>query len=147
MGRLVEKVAIVAGGGRGIGRAIARGYSQKGRMLLLRRSIPIQVLKRLARYKRSDGAVFSFRTDISCKHQIDTLITRVVQEFDKIDTFGNNAGIHISSSFLHVSEEIYDRTLNTNPRGPFFCSQAVDRFIVDHRRIACFMIVLRRVLK
>ena len=132
--RLLEKVAIVTGAGRGIGRAIARGFAREGAHVAIA-EIDVPAGTEAAREVEALGRRGLFiHTDMSRKEQIDAMVARVLEQFGQIDILVNNAGVHISQPFLEVSEETYDRTLSTNLRGPFFCAQAVTRHMVERRR-------------
>lgn len=128
--RLLDKVAIVTGGGRGIGLAIARGYAREGAQIAIADVDPETGTKAIHDVESLGRRALFLRTDMSRNDQVFAMVEGVVAEFGRIDILVNNAGIHISQPFLEVSEDTYERTLDTNLRGPFFCAQAVARHMV-----------------
>src|SRR5688500_10170695 len=106
--RLIGKVAIVTGAGRGIGRAIARGYAREGADLVIAEldaeagrdaAGEVDGLGRRARF---------IETDVSRTDQIERMVGAAIAEFGRIDVLVNNAGIHASQPFLNVTEESFD---------------------------------------
>jgi len=132
--RLDGKFALITGGGRGIGRAIVDAFAHEGAHIAIA-EIDAKIGQDTVEAVKAMGrrAIF-VPTDVSKKNKLDTMVARVLDEFGQIDILVNNAGIHISKPFLEVSEELYDRTLNTNLKSHFFCSQAVARHMADQRR-------------
>lgn len=132
--RLAGKIALVTGAGRGIGRAISKGYAREGAHVAIAEIDP-NTGESAAREVRGLGRRSLFiQTDMSRRDQIDAIVDNVLAEFGRIDILVNNAGIHLTEPFLEVTEESYDRILDTNLKGPFFCAQTVARYMVGVRR-------------
>ena len=128
--RLKDKFAIVTGGGRGIGKAIALAFAREGADVAIAELDP-GIGKECAGEIEGLGRRSMFvQTDVSQKSQIDALVANVLKSFGRIDILVNNAGIHIAQPFLEVTEDLYDRTLQTNLKSQFFCAQAVARHMV-----------------
>lgn len=128
--RLAGKVAIVTGGGAGIGRAIVEAYAKEGAAVAIAERShesgqgAAQAVTALGR-----EALF-VPTDVASKAQIDAMVAEVQRRFGRIDILVNNAGIRIGEAFLDVSEESFDLTIATNLKSQFFCSQAVARVMI-----------------
>jgi NAD(P)-dependent dehydrogenase (short-subunit alcohol dehydrogenase family) len=132
--RLLEKVALVTGAGRGIGRAIARAYAREGAHVAIA-EIDFNSGEEAAAEISAAGRHSLFvQIDLSRKAEIDAMVDKVFAEFQRIDILVNNAGIHLTEQFLDVGEEDYDRLINTNLKGPFFCGQAVGRHMAKEGR-------------
>lgn len=123
-GKLAEKIAIVTGGGRGIGRAIVDAFAREGaRVAIAEINSELGAAAAAAVEQLGRSALF-VPTDVSLKHEIDDMVAHVIHRWGRIDILVNNAGIHETSPFLEVSEELFNRTINTNLKGQFFCAQA-----------------------
>jgi len=131
--RLDGKFALVTGGGRGIGRAIVEAFAREGAHVAIAELDP-ETGQDAVRSVEAVGCRSLFvQTDVSKKSAIDALVSQVLEAFGQIDILVNNAGIHIGQPFLEVTEELYDRTLNTNLKSQFFCSQIVARHMAQRR--------------
>lgn len=131
--KLSGKVAVITGAGGGIGRAIAFGFAKQGAAVVIAEVDPVTGSAAACEIERAGGRAMFVPTDVACLSEVTRMVETVVTEFGKIDVLVNNAGIHISQSFLDVTEETFDRTMNTNLRGAFFCAQAVARHMIAAR--------------
>jgi NAD(P)-dependent dehydrogenase (short-subunit alcohol dehydrogenase family) len=120
--RLKDKVAIVTGGGSGMGRAIAIEFARQGAKVMVA-DIDLGAAERVA--QEAAGGAGAVRVDVTRK--ADTLAMReaVLQRFGRIDILVNNAGVRTIKGFLEHSEEDWHRMLDVNLTGHFLCSQAV----------------------
>jgi glucose 1-dehydrogenase len=125
--RLQDKVAIVTGGGRGIGQAIALAFAREGAHIAIAEYDPQTGQATVQEIEQLGQRALFIHTDMRKKSDIDAMVAQVITVFDHIDILVNNAGIHIAQPFLEVTEELFDRTIETNLKSQFFCSQAVAR--------------------
>jgi NAD(P)-dependent dehydrogenase (short-subunit alcohol dehydrogenase family) len=132
--RLAGKVAIVTGGGRGIGRAIARGFAREGADLIIAEVDPTSGAEAASEANGLGRRARFIATDVSRKDQVDRMVDATLAEFGRIDVLVNNAGIHASQPFLEVSEESFDQLVGTNLRGAFFVAQGVARHMTSAGR-------------
>ena len=128
---LEDKVAIVTGGGTGIGRSIAVEFARAGADVVVGSRKLVNLEKVAEEVKTLGRRSLAVPTDITKKTDIDNLVQKVMGEFGKIDILVNNAGINTSASFLEHSEEEWDAILDTNLKGYFLCSQAVGKRMVE----------------
>ena len=129
--RLTDKVAIVTGAARGIGRAIALRLGQEGARVAvvdLREDEGRDTVRQLEAAGRQ--ALF-VRTDVSDETHVQAMVDGVVAEWGTIDILVNDAGICPFQSFLEMSPELWDQVLAVNLKGYFLCSQAVARVMVE----------------
>jgi len=128
MGRLDDKVAIITGGGTGIGWAIAEALAAEGAKLVIacrRREVGEKAVGELS--GRGAEALF-VQTDISVPDEGRALVRQTLAHFDGLDILVNNAGISTDFvPFLELSEKQFDLVVGTNLRGTFFLSQAAAR--------------------
>jgi len=129
--RLENKVAIVTGGGRGNGRAIALGFAREGADVAVA-DINLDNAKSVAGGIRDLGRRgFPVRVDVADRVSVENMVEEVYKEFDRVDILVNNAGVIGRVPFLEVSEEEWDRVLDINLKGAFLCGQAVAKRMVE----------------
>jgi len=128
--RLKDKVAVVTGGGSGIGRGIALAFAREGADIVvadLNRSAAEETVAGVRAAGRRGLAV---ETDVSAADQVNAMVSGAHQAFGRIDVLANVAGIIHPASLLDTTLEQWDRTLAVNLRGNFLCLQAVARVMV-----------------
>lgn len=123
--RLENKVAIVTGGGRGNGRAMALGFAREGADVAVA-DINLDNAESVADEIQDLGRRgFPVRVDVADRVSVEKMVEEVYGEFDRADILINNAGVIGRDPFLEVSEEEWERIMDINLKGPFLCSQAV----------------------
>jgi L-rhamnose 1-dehydrogenase len=129
--RFRDKVAIITGSTRGIGRAIAVRFGQEGaRVVVVGRDQ--EMGQETVRLVESAGAQGVFvPTDLTDSAQVRAMVDTVVARWGRIDILVNNAAICPFESFLEMSESLWDQVLDTNLKGYFLCSQAVAKVMVE----------------
>jgi glucose 1-dehydrogenase len=128
-GELEGKVALVTGGGSGIGHAIASLFGQAGASVAVNFLSSGDEAEALARSLGSRGA--ALQADVSKRDEVEGLVAAVVERFGTIDVLVNNAGIEKEAPLLEVTEEDWDRQLAVDLKGPFLCLQAAARRMRD----------------
>jgi NAD(P)-dependent dehydrogenase (short-subunit alcohol dehydrogenase family) len=120
MPALSEKVAVVTGAARGIGRAIAERFLAQGYRVAL---LDVDAAT-LARTEQELGDVLALECDVAVPEQVRASVDRVSARFGRIDALVNNAGIAVFKPLLETSFEEWSRVLDVNLSGPFLCTQA-----------------------
>ncbi len=131
---LSGKVALVTGGGRGIGKAIALTFAEAGADVAVasRTQEEIeQVAKEIRALGRKSLAV---RADVSRKEEIEDMVKKVADEFGGIDILVNNAGTTIVKSFAEHSAEDWDKVMDVNLRGYYICSREVGKLMIARKK-------------
>jgi len=121
--RLKGKIALVTGGGTGIGRAISEIFASEGASVVLsgRRAEPLQ---EAVQQIRRDGGIATFaRGDVTRQDRVEMLVQAAVYNFGGLDIVVNNAGIRLQGTILDTDEKRWDRVLQTNLKGPFLVSR------------------------
>jgi glucose 1-dehydrogenase len=126
--QLENKVAIITGGARGIGLAVARRYAAEGAKVVV---ADIDAAAGEAAASAIDPARFRFvATDVGASHDAENLVAEAVHLFGGIDVLVNNAGIVHGADFLDIAEADFDRVLRVNLKGAFLVGQAAARRMV-----------------
>ena len=146
---LEGKVAIVTGGKRGIGKAIALAFAEAGAdVVVCSRAIEdgelLAVADEIGRLGRRSLAV---QADMTKKTDVDNMVQKVVDEFGGIDILVNNAGTVIRKPLFGFEEEEWDEVIDNNLKGPFMCSNAVAKRMVDQKRGNIINIASRAALR
>ncbi len=133
---LPGKVAIVTGGRRGIGEAIALALAEAGAdIAICDRVVEDGELEAVAGEVQQLGRrSLAVRADITQKADVDSMVQRVVDEFGVIDILVNSAAMNIRAPLLELREDGWDRVINTDLKGYYLCSQAVGKRMVEQKR-------------
>ncbi|TES86210.1 glucose 1-dehydrogenase [Candidatus Aerophobetes bacterium] len=123
--RLKNKVAIVTGAARGIGKAIAQRFLQEGAAVAIN-DIDLERAEEIVHEAKSKGKkALSVKADVSNEKEVEEMVNRVYSNFARIDILVNNAGIIKRGSTEDHSYEDWDRVIAVNLRGTYNCSKAV----------------------
>ena len=126
MGKLENQVAIITGGARGIGRAIAEAFVAEGADVAIADQAPENRAGELLSALRKGGrrAIY-VQTDVSRESEVKAMVERVIGELGPVEILVNDAGI-FSQVLLHeMSSEQWDKVVNVNLRGTFLCTRYV----------------------
>ena len=126
---LENKVAVISGGARGIGLAIAERFVRDGARVVIA-DVNEDNGSKAVEDLGSAGAVRFVRCDVGSKAEVDDLVAATVQAFGSIDVLVNNAGIIRAAEFLELKEEDFDTVLRVNLKGAFLLGQAAARQMV-----------------
>lgn len=122
--RLKNKVCIITGAARGIGKATAIKFSSNGAKVVicdLDDSVVQTTVKELSEY----GEVIGFAVDVTVPEEIRNMVSEVMKTFGRIDVLINNAGITADSSLMKMTSEQFDRVIDVNLKGTFNCTKEV----------------------
>jgi len=130
------KVALVTGGSRGIGAAIVRKLAAGGFNVVINYKNSGQVAGELAQAVSSQFKVEALpvQADVSLFSQVTEMVRQVQEKFGRIDVLVNNAGITRDALLARMTEEDWDRVINTNLKGVFNCSKAVLKIMQKQRQ-------------
>jgi len=120
---LKDKIAVVTGGARGIGQACAVALAREGAHICVTDIIPME--ETVDKIKFLDRQAIGIKTDVSRKGDVLNMVAQVIEKFGRIDILVNNAGTCQRVPLEELTEEQWDRDVNTIMKGTFFCTQAV----------------------
>ena len=130
--RIEDRVAVVTGAGSGLGQAFSVGLAHAGADVVIT-ELPGKenaAEETAAEVRAAGRRALTVPLDVTQRPSIRALVKRVVDEWDHIDILVNNAGINVRQFAVDVTEEAWDRIVDTNLKGVFFCSQAVGRHMI-----------------
>ncbi len=131
MGKLAQKVAVITGGARGIGKQIALTFASEGADIVIGDIIEMEAaaqdIKDLGR------EVITVKTDVTHKEAVRNLIDSAIDNFNKVDILVNNAGIVRRAPLLEMAEEEWNAVIDVNLKGVFLCTQAVAKHMVKRQ--------------
>lgn len=131
---LEGKVALITGGSRGIGRAIALAFAEAGaNIAVCSRNLP-DLEKVVEEIRQRDRQGLAVQANITSKSDVDNLVERTVQEYGTIDILVNNAAMNILAPLLDLREDGWDKIMNTDLKGYYLVSQAVGRLMVEKKK-------------
>ena len=128
---LTDKVAIITGGGRGLGEAIARGLAGAGARVAVNDINPDRASRVAEEINDDGGQAIDITADVSNKFQCVYLVERTRKEWDQLDILINCAGIEPESSILKMDEWDWDRCIDVNLKGTFLMSQLCGRVMAE----------------
>ncbi|MHB8695567.1 MAG: SDR family NAD(P)-dependent oxidoreductase [Solirubrobacteraceae bacterium] len=128
---LTGRVALVTGASRGLGLAIASGYASAGAQVIVV-SRKLEACERVATALRAGGArAAAFACHVGHWHELESLVDAVYREFGRIDVLVNNAGMSpLYGGLSAVSEELWDKVIGVNLKGPFRLCALVGELMV-----------------
>ncbi len=127
---LSGKVAIVTGGGRGIGRAIALELARAGASVVVASRTESELEAVAKEIRSAGGTALAMVTGLTVTEQIENLVEVTVREFGRVDILVNNAARSYMRPLLDFEEEGWDRIFDTNCKGVFLLSRAVARKMI-----------------
>lgn len=131
----MARTAIVTGGSRGIGRAIAIGFAKKGYNVVISYAGNEQAAAETEELCRENGAadVVTYKGDVSNENSCEELIKNTSEKFGQIDVLVNNAGITRDGLLARMSADDFDSVIATNLRGAFLMSKLVTKPMMKQR--------------
>ncbi len=132
--KLTEKVAIVTGASRGIGRAAALALAVEGAKVVVnyaRSSDAAEVV--VKEINESGGEAIALQADVSKAEEVDNLLKQTLEKFSRIDILVNNAGITRDSLLLRMKPEDWQAVIDLNLTGVFLCTRAVSKVMLKQK--------------
>ena len=133
--KLRDKVAIITGSQRGIGRGIAEEFAKEGCKIVIS-DIDLKGSMKTAQEIAEAHGVESLgvKCDVSNKNDVEKMILATMKKFGKLDILVNNAGVVVQKSLLEMTEKDWDFVIDVNLKGCFLCSQAAAKEMVKKKK-------------
>ncbi len=130
---LKDRVAIVTGGGTGIGKAIALGYADAGAHVVLASRTVANIESAAAEIRGKGRKSLAVPTDVRRSEQVTNLLQKTLEEFGRIDILVNNAGGTFLADIQDISEGGWDAVLRENLNSVFLCSKIIGGRMVEQK--------------
>src|SRR3990172_4417062 len=134
MALLKDKVAIVTGASRGIGKAIALKFAEAGAAVVVTATTLESAMATAVEIEKTGKKSFALAVNVSEHEETEMLIKATVDKFGKIDILVNNAGITRDNLLIRMSQEQWDEVLNVNLKGAFNCIRAATKTFMKQRQ-------------
>ncbi|MGD1858781.1 MAG: 3-oxoacyl-[acyl-carrier-protein] reductase [Leptolyngbyaceae cyanobacterium] len=133
-GELTDKVAVVTGGSRGIGRAAALALGSVGAQVVVNYAKSSTAADEVvAQISDRGGSAIAVQADVADVNQAETLIKAATEKWGRVDVLVNNAGITRDTLLLRMKPEDWQAVINLNLSGVFFCTRAVSKLMLKQR--------------
>jgi 3-oxoacyl-[acyl-carrier protein] reductase len=134
MNALVDKVALVTGASRGIGRAIALALAGEGAKVVVNYASSSQAADQVvAEIVAMGGEAIAVAADVSQVDQVDALVQTTMDKWGRVDVLVNNAGITRDTLLLRMNPEDWQAVIDLNLTGVFLCTRAVSKIMLKQR--------------
>jgi len=131
--RLKDKVALITGGARGIGQAIAMTFAREGADIVVA-DVNLEIAQKTALEIEGLGRkAMALEMDVTSYDKVEEGINKILDKMGKVDILVNNAGITKDNLLLRMSQADWDAVINVNLKGTFNCIKAVTRPMVKQR--------------
>lgn len=123
--RFQNRVAVVTGAGSGFGREIALGFAREGARVALLDHNETGTQGTLRLIESAGGAAAAYTVDVTRRNQVDAAVRDVLERWGTVHILVNNAGWDRVAPFVETTEELWDRLIAVNLKGPIICTRAV----------------------
>jgi 3-oxoacyl-[acyl-carrier protein] reductase len=132
--RLSDRVAIITGASRGIGRAVALALAAEGAKVVVNYASSSDAAQQVVTaITDAGGSAIALQADVSKLEQVDALFNETLEKFGRVDVLVNNAGITRDTLLLRMKPEDWQAVIDLNLTGVFLCTRAVSKVMLKQR--------------
>ncbi len=131
MMRLLDKVAIITGAGRGIGEATAKKFAAEGAKVVIADINQRDIDRTVNEIKSMGGEATGMIVDVTNQESVHKMVADTVEKYGRLDIIVNNAGITADNTLLKMTEAEFDRVINVNLKGVYNCGQEATKVMAE----------------
>jgi len=132
--KLAEKIAVVTGSSRGVGRAVALGFAAEGANVVINYTSNEKAANEVVDIVADMGRkAIAVKADVANREEVDRLFGQALDSFGKIDILVNNAGFTRPALMLKMTEEQWDQVVDIHMKGAFLCTQAAAKHMKEQQ--------------
>ncbi len=131
--RFDNRVVIVTGGDRGIGKAVAKGFAKEGAHVVIANLNQDKARETIEEIKSLGGRATAMKVDVTSSQNVNAAVGEVVKQHGKVDILVNNAGMEILGPFIESKEENWDKLIALDLKGAIICCRAVLDSMLEHK--------------
>lgn len=132
----LNKVILITGAAKRLGRKLSLALAdRKAKLALHYHTSEKEAQSLLKEIQKKDVKAKLFQADLTSVSEVETMVSQVIQHFGRIDVLINNAAVFYATPFGQIQEKEWDQFLDTNLKGPFFCTQAVAKHMLSQKEI------------
>lgn len=133
--RLKDKIVLITGASRGMGRAYAIACAREGAKVAVNYTSNAAAADEVvSTIEAAGGTAAAYQANIAVQADVDAMIDQIVDSFGRIDVFVGNAGILFKAPVLEHTEQMFDEVFAVNVKGNFFCAQRVARDMITRQQ-------------
>ena len=131
---LDNKIALVTGASRGIGKAIAIALAKAGATVIINYAGNANAAQEVAtEIMENSGKAIIIQADVASAEAVENMVKMIVEQFGRIDILVNNAGITRDNLLMRMKESDWDDVINTNLKGVYNCTKSISRIMMKQR--------------
>jgi len=132
--KLKDKISLVTGSSRGIGRAVALAYAKEGAKVVVNYTSNEKAANEVVKaIEKMDSQAIAVKADVAKKSETERLVQAGIDQFGRMDILVNNAGFGRPAMMLKMEEDQWDQVIDIHLKGAFLCSQAVGRHMKEQK--------------
>lgn len=129
-----EKVALVTGAARRLGEAIALGLAGKGYQIVVHyHQSQRDAFETMNSIRKHGRDAITIQADVSDQEEVSRMFDRTIEHFGRLDVLINNAGVFPRAPLEAITETMWEQTIGTNLKGPFFCAQMAAKIMLTQK--------------
>ena len=132
--RLKDKIALVTGSSRGVGRAVALAFAKEGAKLVINYTSNEKAANEVVEMIKGMGSdAIAVKADVANKKEAEELVNAGIEKFGRLDILVNNAGFTRPALMINMTEEQWDAVVDIHMKGTFLCSQAAAKYMIEQK--------------